>query len=231
MSEMRGWAVRPLPEQHLMPDAVVAFVDGELSTTARDRAARHIANCPMCAGDTKVQRQARAAVQTAETPTAPAGLLAALRNIPVDTDLPTGPDCLAVTEDGQLVAVQRPDRATAAVALGASPMLGSSKPLGAGPNVLAAGGRSWHGRRAVQGAGMVAAGLVLGALVMVGPHVLGSATNDPSPEPGEAPTPGAGVLQANFATPLGGAVRAAETTPVTSVTTSASPAEYRTGDH
>ena len=227
MSEMRSWAVRPLPEQHLMPDAVVAFVDGELSLTARDRAARHIANCLMCAGDTAVQRQARAAVQTAETPSASAGLLAALRNIPVETDLPSGPDRLAVTEDGQLVTVQRPDRAAAA--LGAGPMLGSSKPLGAGSTVLTAGGRSWHGRRAVQGAGMVAAGLVLGALVMVGPHVLGSSPAGQNPEPGEVPTPNAGVVPANFTTPLGGAVRTSAATPTT--TASTSPAEYRTGDH
>ena len=226
MSEMRGWSVRPLPEQHLMPDAVVAFVDGELSMTARDRAARHIANCPMCAGDTAVQRQARSAVRTAETPSASAGLLAALRNIPVDTDLPSTPDCLAVTEDGQLVAVQRPDRAAAA--LGAGPMLGSSKPLGAGANVLNAGGRSWHGRRAVQGAGMVAAGLVLGALVMVGPHVLGSSPSDQNPEPGEPPTPNADVIQANFATPLGGAVRATQPTPTPAVSTS--PAVYHPGN-
>jgi hypothetical protein len=159
----------------------------------------------MCAGDTAVQRQARAAVRTAGTPSVPAGLLAALRNIPVDTDLPGGPDRLAMTEDGQLVAVQR---AESAGPLGSGPVFGSSRPLGTSGNVLSTGGRSWHGRRAVQGAGVVAAGLMLGALAMVGPHVLGSPT-EPAVDPahGDGATVGPGVVQANFATPLGGDVR------------------------
>jgi anti-sigma factor RsiW len=227
MNEMRSWAVKPLPEQHLMPDAVVAFVDGELSHVARDRAARHIANCPLCAGDTAVQRQARTAVQSAEIPGASAGLLAALRNIPVDTELPTTHERLAMTEDGQLVSVQRPD---ARSALGGS-VLGASAPLGTGSSVLSTS-RSWHGRRAVQGAGVVAAGLMLGALAMVGPHVLGSPA-DPANEPvhGDGATAGAGVVQANFATPLGGDVRTANAIPETSSspTTSVRPAAAPVG--
>src|SRR3954462_8966788 len=107
MTEARGsgWG---LSEQHLMPDAVVAFGDGELSRTAVDRAASHVAKCPYCAAEISAQRQARAAVQAADTPPPPAGLLASLRAIPQKTELPTAPDGLAVTEDGQLVTVQRP---------------------------------------------------------------------------------------------------------------------------
>ncbi|HEX3792853.1 MAG TPA: Fis family transcriptional regulator, partial [Pseudonocardiaceae bacterium] len=175
-------------------------------------AANHLAHCPFCAEEMSVQRQARAAVRTAETPCVPAGLLASLRNIPTDTDLPSGPEQLAMTEDGQLVTVQRtrqprrPDRSPAP--LGAGPVLGSSEPLGSGSAVLATGNRSWHGRRAVQGAGVVAAGLVLGALAMVGPHLLGSpgdTGNDPTHGDGSVTggTAGDQFVQANYATLVG----------------------------
>jgi anti-sigma factor RsiW len=151
-----GWS---LPEQHLMPDAVVAFVDGELSPAACDRAAAHIARCPYCAAEIAAQRQARAAVQAADIPSVPAGLLASLRAIPQEAELPSSPDGLAVTEDGQLVAVQRPERAP----LGSSQPLGSSPKLGEGRVVL--GLR--FGKRSAQGAGVVVSGLVLGALALV----------------------------------------------------------------
>jgi hypothetical protein len=204
MSEQRTWTISPLPEAHLQPDAVVAFVDGELTSIAYDRASAHIARCPLCAADTTVQRQARAAVQAAEAPRMPAGLLAALRAIPTDADLPDDVDRLAVTPDGQLVAIQRPDRAGA---FGSGPVLGSSRPLGSGSSVLRT---TTHGRRAVQGAGVVAAGLMLGALAMVGPHVLDANGQNPvEPVHGDGATVsgGDGVVQANFSNPLGGALR------------------------
>jgi anti-sigma factor RsiW len=197
MSERGGWTISALPEAHLVPDAVVAFVDGELSALAFDRAAAHIARCPLCAAETTEQRQARDAVQAAEAPRMPAGLLAALRSIPTDTDLPDDVERLAVNPEGQLVAVQRPDRA----AFGSGPVLGSSAPLGTGSSVLRAGGS--HGRRAVQGAGVVAASLMLGALAMVGPHAFGAAAQGP-PEPDNGT--GGRVIQANFVSPLGGGV-------------------------
>jgi anti-sigma factor RsiW len=196
MSERGGWTISALPEAHLVPDAVVAFVDGELSALAFDRASAHIARCPLCAAETTVQRQARDAVQAAEAPRMPAGLLAALRSIPTDTDLPDDVERLAVNPEGQLVAVQRPDRA----AFGSGPVLGSSAPLGTGSSVLRAGGN--HGRRAVQGAGVVAAGLMLGALAMVGPHALGATPSPSEPDNGT----GGRVIQANFVSPLGGGV-------------------------
>ncbi|HEX4703270.1 MAG TPA: zf-HC2 domain-containing protein [Pseudonocardiaceae bacterium] len=192
--EQRAWTISALPAAHLLPDAVVAFVDGELSLVAHDRAAAHIARCPLCAAETHVQRQARAAVQSAETPRMPAGLMAALRAIPSDTDLPQDPNGLAVTSDGQLVAVQRPDRA-----FGAGSVLGSSRPLGSGPSVL----RTGHGRRAAQGAGVVAAGLMLGALAMVGPHIMNASSQSPvDPVDGTRVSGGGGVLQANFSAPM-----------------------------
>lgn len=200
MSEPRSWN---LPEQHLMPDAVVAFVDGELSSLARQRAAEHIAKCPFCANETSTQRQARSAVQSAGDPGAPAGLLAALRAIPIDTELPGTPEHLAIAPDGQLVAIQRPDRVPGLVGrspgFGDKPMMGSSSPLGSntlGSSPLGQGSAVLRhrpsGRRAVQGAGAVIGGLVLGALVVVGPHMLSGTADAPS----EPPVNGAGLANA-----------------------------------
>ncbi|RLK54638.1 anti-sigma factor family protein [Actinokineospora cianjurensis] len=164
-----------LGEQHLLPDAVVAFVDGELTRSAHDRVTSHLASCTWCAAEITAQRQASAAVRAATTPTMSAGLLAALRAIPQETELPATPDGLAVTADGQLVAIQRPDRAAA--------LFGASAPLGSGPK-LGEGGvvLGKRNRRAAQGAGVVVSGLVLGALALVntgGPDT----TAEPTPAP------------------------------------------------
>jgi anti-sigma factor RsiW len=168
MTELRGWS---LPEQHLVPDAVVAYVDGELSRTAHERASAHLSRCPLCASEAFSQQQARAVVRTAETPSVPAGLLANLRAIPQEVDLPSAPDGLAVTEDGQLVAVLRPDRVSRAerTSFGAGPVLGETRPLGSGSAVLGQQHRWFSGRRARGGAGVVVSGLMLGALALVSP--------------------------------------------------------------
>jgi anti-sigma factor RsiW len=160
MTDLRGWS---LPEQHLMPDAVVAFVDGELTANARDRVAAHMLVCSFCAAEIHAQRQARSAVRSADAPSISAGLMASLRAIPQNTELPGMPDELAMTDDGQLVAVQRPDRAGRSTPFGSKPALGSQPRLGEGPNVLG------RGRRTAQGAGVVVSGLVLGALALVAP--------------------------------------------------------------
>jgi anti-sigma factor RsiW len=161
MTDLRGWS---LPEQHLMPDAVVAFVDGELSANARDRVAAHMLSCSFCAAEIHAQRQARSAVRSADAPSISAGLLASLRAIPQNTELPGMPDELAMTNDGQLVAVQRPDKLVGNKGpLGSNTTLGSQPRLGEGPNVLG------RGRRTAQGAGVVVSGLVLGALALVAP--------------------------------------------------------------
>lgn len=167
MTAPRGWG---LPESHLLPDAVVAFVDGELSLGAQDRAASHIAHCPSCAAEIAAQRQACTAVKGAGAPSISAGLLASLRSIPQNTDLPSSPDNLAVTADGQLVAIQRPDRVAGlrdSGVLGGTALLGSSMPLGSSATVLGGGRYGGAKRRAAQGAGVVVSGLVLSALALV----------------------------------------------------------------
>jgi anti-sigma factor RsiW len=193
MTAPRGWA---LPESHLLPDAVVAYVDGELSHGARDRAASHINRCAACAAEVRAQRQTVDAIRHAGAPSMSAGFLACLQSIPQHTELPGAPDNLAITADGQLVAVQRPDRVAGlrdAGVLGGVAPLGSSAPLGQSPNVLG-GGR--FKRRAAQGAGVVVSGLVLSALALVGT----SADGDGSPEPGGTPQP-ANLLPAQMAVP------------------------------
>ena len=116
MTDLRGRTLSDLVAglnagQHLAVDAVVAFVDGELAAGPRDRAAEHLTSCQTCAAEVSAQRQARSVVRSAGYPTVPAGLLATLRNIPLTTDLPPGPEGLAMTEDGALVAVADPGRA------------------------------------------------------------------------------------------------------------------------
>ena len=168
MTDERGWG---LSEQHLLPDVVVAFVDGELSPTATDRAAAHMARCRHCLADIVAQRQAASAVQSADTPSVPAGLLAALRAIPQQVEMPATPDGMAMTDDGQLVVVQKPEAMPAP--FGSSAPLGSSAKLGEGQTVL---GRR-PGRRTAQGAGVVVSGLVLGALALV------TTSSDEQPDP------------------------------------------------
>lgn len=194
---MRGKSL--FPESHLLPDVVVAFVDGELSLGARDRAASHIAGCPCCAADVAAQRQARAAVKDAGAPSMSAGFLASLRAIPEHTDLPMSPDNLALTEDGQLVAIQRPDRVAGlrqmSSALGGSAPLGSSAPLGNGSAVLNSHRSGSVRKRAAQGAGVVVSGIVLSALAIVATSS-GDGTAQPPQQPA-APNPG--VLRAQLA--------------------------------
>lgn len=194
MTAPRGWG---LPESHLLPDAVVAFVDGELSLGAQDRASSHIARCPGCAAEVAAQRQACTAVRRAEAPSMSAGFLASLRSIPQNTELPTSPDNLALTADGQLVAIQRPDRVAGlheADMLGGSAPLGSSAQLGSSSTVLGGGGGRFGGarRRAAQGAGVVVSGLVLSALALV-------AT---TPTVTEQPPRNANLLPAQFGAPV-----------------------------
>jgi anti-sigma factor RsiW len=199
MTVPRGWG---LPESHLLPDAVVAFVDGELSLGARERAAAHLARCSGCASEVTAQRQARTAVKLAEAPSMSAGLLASLRSIPDKTDLPGMPDNLAITTDGQLVAIQRPDRVAGlrdAGALGGSTPLGSSAPLGSASTVLGSGSRFGVARRrAAQGAGVVVSGLVLSALALVVTSAdTGEVTNDTGPKS----PPNVNLLPAQFGAP------------------------------
>lgn len=191
MTGLRGWG---MPEQHLALDALVAFVDGELSPSAHDRAVAHLAHCTVCSADASTQRQARAAVRSAGVPSISSGLLQALQAIPANAELPERPDELGVTQDGQLVALNRRPRAGS---FGSGAVLGSSAPLGSGPGLgsSTAGEDSPRtnrhdrhtGRRTKQGAGVVFSGLVLGTLALIN---LPTEDAEDLPSTGPVPFPG-----------------------------------------
>ncbi|QKT06808.1 zf-HC2 domain-containing protein [Gordonia sp. X0973] len=69
--------------EHLSPEAVAAFVDGELAGAAIGRAEAHLALCPSCAAAVEGQRAARAALRAqGGAITAPLNLLGQLSQIP-----------------------------------------------------------------------------------------------------------------------------------------------------
>ncbi|WP_111765497.1 anti-sigma factor family protein [Nakamurella deserti] len=68
---------------HLNLDTVVAYVDGELSLVAFQRAAAHVTSCPQCAAEVDVQASARDFLRSASSPSMPSSLSAALCSIPV----------------------------------------------------------------------------------------------------------------------------------------------------
>lgn len=216
MTVLRGWG---LSEQHLALDALVAFVDGELSPSAHDRAVAHLAGCPACAADAAAQRQARAAVRAADTPSVSPQLLQALQAIPSSAELPAQPENLALTSDGQLVTVSRPNRVKR---FGSGPVLGSSTPLGGSQQPLGSAVVSYDdapedsadrrvARRTKQGAGVVFSGLVLGALAFMNVPVT---DEDGQPLPG-APVPLPGGAFTNAVIPAAGsAALPSETAPV-----------------
>lgn len=193
MTVGKGWG---LPESHLLPDAVVAFVDQELSLAAQERAAAHLAHCPSCAAEVAAQRAASTAVRRAATPSISAGFLASLCEIPQHAELPPTPDHLAVAGDGQLMAVQRPEQVAGLRDGFPEGALGTSAPLGTSPTVLGNGTRlSAVRRRTTQGAGVVVSGLVLSALALVATT---SAAGDGDVGGGDAESPRGGVLPARF---------------------------------
>jgi hypothetical protein len=178
-------------EQHLATEAVVAYVDGELSISAHERATRHLAGCTLCTAEVAAQRQARAAVRGAAAPAMPASLLAALHAIPHSVELPPGPDVLAVGEDGELVVAQRSHTEPNGRPLNGAVPLGLSAPLGSGDRLGHTGFGSGSGRagRLVLGAGVVVSGLVLGALALSSPEPPDTGSPRPGAESGSVPAP------------------------------------------
>lgn len=74
---------------HLALEAVVAYVDGELSHGAEARATAHLNACPQCSLDVAAQREAKTFLVDSGRPGLPGDLLSRLRQIPFTTDLQT----------------------------------------------------------------------------------------------------------------------------------------------
>lgn len=91
-----------IPAQHLSDEAVAAYADGVLGSTARARADRHLGECAECRYAVAVQREATWALRAAPAPSLPTGLLDRLRAVPATTPLegPFGGPPLAIGADG-----------------------------------------------------------------------------------------------------------------------------------
>ncbi len=152
-------------EAHLALDAVVAYVDDELSPGARRRALSHLAGCPECACEVIAQTQTRLALRAASTPMLPSSLLSSLRAIPQEAELPEPPAGLAVGPRGELVTMLR------AVP---SPV-GSTSPADRPDR------RRLLDRRVRLGAGAIVSGLALGALMVSGTPNVGVSPSSPMP--------------------------------------------------
>lgn len=82
-------------DDHLALDAVVAYVDGELSLTAFQRASAHLLRCPGCAAEVADQVAAQQVLRAAELPPMPGSLFDALRSIPVAVPVEPAPPATA----------------------------------------------------------------------------------------------------------------------------------------
>lgn len=88
------------PDVHLAGEAVAAFVDGELGSVAQVRARAHLDRCTECRRAVDEQREVSRRVSGAPEPQLPAGLLRALREIPMTADLGPADMVLAVDHGG-----------------------------------------------------------------------------------------------------------------------------------
>jgi anti-sigma factor RsiW len=103
MTGGRRFAAPDWGPDHLSLDAIVAYVDDELTAGPHARAQAHLAACAECHAEVVAQRQTRAALRAADCPRLPSSLLHSLRCIPVEAELPPPPAGLGVTADGQFV--------------------------------------------------------------------------------------------------------------------------------
>ena len=180
-------------QAHLTLDAIVAYVDDELSPVAHARAQAHLECCGECRAEVVAQRQARTALRGAGGPNLPSSLLHSLRSIPVEAELPPMPPGLAVTADGQFVLLRDVPQAPLDPTCPGATCPGAAcpgpaghahlPPAGLGPGPAAAPRR--FSRRARFGA---VSGLALGALAV---GALATQAGTPEPAPPAGPLGGA----------------------------------------
>jgi anti-sigma factor RsiW len=158
-------------QAHLTLDAIVAYVDDELSAPAHARAQAHLEGCGECRAEVVAQRQARSALRAADCPSLPTSLLHSLRSIPVEAELPPMPPGLGVTAEGEFVLLRDVPQA-------GHDAHAHLPPAGLGPGPAAAPRR--FSRRARFGA---VSGLALGALA-VGALTAPAVAPEPAPPTG-----------------------------------------------
>jgi Putative zinc-finger len=174
-----------LPDLHLGEDALVAYVDGMLSPTADERAARHLRSCPECRDMVDAEREGKALLGATPDPSLPAGLMARLLDVPMTADLGSSDRILAVDGDSfgwstggppfPHVVERRATTAAPARPRATSRPAGSTRPAG----------RSARARRTRRGLAVSLAGLAFGVIASAASTTApGSAA--PS-RPGEAP--------------------------------------------
>jgi len=165
-------------QDHLSLEAIVAFVDGELAAGPHARATAHLEQCPECSAQVTAQRAARSELRTAGCPLLSSALLSSLRSIPQETDLPGPPAGLAMTPDGQLVSVVRPERMVTPQDPPPGFRADSARPE---HHAAARPTRSSPVRRRIGvGTGVAVSGLALGALAFGGSF---AAPSSPAPAP------------------------------------------------
>lgn len=180
-------------QDHLSAEAVAAYVDGELDDRPYDRATRHLATCGECAAQVVAQGQASAALQSARCPSLPSSLMRSLRSIPQAAQVPPAPNGLAMTSDGQMVAMlapaPEPHRSSTA---GTSSATSSGPPAG-----LVESAPQNKGLRGKLGTGAAISGLALGVLALGAAIIAGDAPPSPPPGPGSGPV----VVEAHLQLP------------------------------
>ncbi len=181
-------------QDHLSAEAVAAYVDGELDDRPYDRATRHLATCGECAAQVVAQGQASAALQSARCPSLPSSLMKSLRSIPQAAQVPPAPNGLAMTSDGQMVAMLAPApephrSSTAGTSSGTS--LGPPAGLAESPQ------QNNKGLRGRLGTGAAISGLALGVLALGAAIIAGDAPPSATPGPGSGPV----VVEAHLQLP------------------------------
>jgi anti-sigma factor RsiW len=184
-----------LPDLHLAEDALAGYVDGILSPSADERAAKHLRSCAECREAVDAEREAKALLGATPDPQLPAGLLAKLLDVPMTADIGSTDRILAIDGEklgwstGDTRVVER--RATA--------------PARPRPSVRPAGaprpaGRSTRARRTRRGLAFSLAGLAFG---MIASAASTSATGSAAPSrPGEVPDTSTTRLVVGSTTPM-----------------------------
>jgi Putative zinc-finger len=187
-----------LPDLHLSEDALAAYVDRTLSSTADDRAARHLRSCAECRRAVDVEREAKALLGAAPDPRLPAGLMARLLDVPMTADLGGTDQVLAIDGDRLGWSTGSTNSDTRVVERRAA------APARPRPQVRPAGaarpaGRSARARRTRRGLAVSLAGLAFGVIASAASAGAGAAA---TARVGDVPGPSSTRLVVGSTAPM-----------------------------